>query len=71
MGFAITGATVLAATDAQAILYTTSGANTEAQMSATYLVSGLNSGYNTFTAKYHASANTCSFSNRNVIVTPY
>ena len=71
MAFDVTGATTVAASDAQAILYTTSGGGTAAQMSATYLVTGLTAGSNTFTAKYRASANTCTFTNRNIIVTPY
>jgi len=71
MSFAVSGATTVAASDATAILYNTSVANTAAQMSATYLVTGLTSGSNTFTAKYRASANTCTFVNRNIIVTPY
>ena len=71
MGFAVSGATTVAAADAQAILYTSSAGNANAQMSATYLVNGLVAGSNTFTAKYRASNNTCTFLNRNMIVTPY
>lgn len=70
-GFAVTGATVVPASDAQAILHTTSGPNSAMQLSATYLVTGLNAGSNTLTAKYRASANTCGFANRNIIVIPY
>jgi hypothetical protein len=43
------------------------------QGSATYLVSSLTAGSNTFTAVYRKSsttANTCIFANRNIIVIP-
>ena len=71
MAFAVSGATTVAAADAQAVLYTTSGANDGAQMSATNLVTGLTAGSNTFTAKYKSSSSACAFANRNIIVTPY
>ena len=71
VAFAVTGATIVAASDAQAVLETTPVANRPVQMSATYLVTGLTSGSNTFTAKYRASNNTCTFVNRNIIVTPF
>jgi hypothetical protein len=43
------------------------------QMSATYLVTGLSAGSNTFTAYYRdeSSANACTFANRSMIVIPY
>ena len=40
------------------------------QASATYLVSGLTAGSNTFTAKYRVDASTGTFVNRNIIVIP-
>ena len=68
MGFAVTVATTVAAVDTQALEKT----NTDpAQMSATHLVTGLTAGSNTFTAKYKSSSSTCTFVNRNIIVTPY
>ena len=71
MGFAVSGATTLAASNTQALRFQSPAANGRAQMSATYLVTGLTSGSNTFTAMYRAVANTCTFLNRNIIVIPY
>jgi hypothetical protein len=71
MAFAVSGATTVAVSDTRSLIYTTSAAPSEGQTSAVYLVTGLTAGSNTFTAKYKASANTCTFSNRNIIVTPY
>jgi hypothetical protein len=70
MAFAISGATIALPTDAQALRAVSSGAGSQFQGSATYLVTGLNAGNTTFTAKYKAQANTCTFANRNLIVTP-
>jgi len=39
------------------------------QASATYFVSGLTAGSNTFTAKYRGT-NTCTFANRKIVVIP-
>ncbi len=69
MSFAVSGATTVAAADAEAVMQT----GGQQQGSATYVVTGLTAGSNTFTAKYRSSAaaNTCHFSNRALIVTPY
>jgi hypothetical protein len=45
-------------------------ANTAIQASATFLVTGLTTGSNTFTAKYRAGGSTCTFANRSIIVIP-
>jgi hypothetical protein len=45
--------------------------NDTLQISATYLVTGLSAGSNTFTAYYRAGANTCTYANRSIIVIPY
>jgi hypothetical protein len=71
MAFQVSGATSTAPIDARSITYTAGPANSQDQVSAIYLVTGLTNGSNTFTAKYKASANTCTFANRNIIVTPY
>jgi hypothetical protein len=71
MGFAISGATTVAAADTWALALGSAAANVGGQVSATFLVTGLNSGSNTFTAKYRVSNNTCTYLNRNIIVTPY
>jgi len=69
MSFAVTGATTIAAADAQSLVETSG----QQQASATFVVTGLNAGSNTFTAKFssNAAANTCHFANRALIVTPY
>ena len=68
MGFAVSGSTTVAAADEQTVMSTGTSA---IQESATYLVTGLTAGSNTFTAKYKAGSNTCTFLNRNIIVTPH
>ncbi|PYS06277.1 MAG: hypothetical protein DMG17_32635 [Acidobacteria bacterium] len=68
MGFAVSGSTTVAAADEQTVMNTGTSA---IQESATYLVTGLTAGSNTFTAKYKAGSNTCTFLNRNIIVTPH
>jgi hypothetical protein len=75
IGFAVSGATTLAASDAQSLMLS-SGVNAAAsntigaQMSATYLVTGLTAGSNTFTLQYKTSGDTVTFVNRNIIVIP-
>jgi len=77
MAFAISGNTTVAASDTQS-LDILSYSGVEVQASATYLVTGLAAGSNTFTALYKLSpqavddgGDTCTFLNRNIIVTPY
>ena len=66
MGFAVSGATTVAAGTAQALW--TVGTNT-IQASAGYLVTGLTAGSNTFTNKYRTEvATTATFSNRSITV---
>jgi len=68
MGFAV-GAT--AASDNQSLMVHGTPW-TGVQASATYLVTGLTTGSNTFTAKYRGGGNLgCGFGNRSIIVTPY
>jgi hypothetical protein len=69
VSFAVSGDTTIAASDTQALV---EQGNLQ-QASATFVVTGLHSGSNTFTAKYRTSTggNTCHFANRALIVTPY
>jgi hypothetical protein len=71
MGFAVSGASTVAASDAQSVSLTSASANATAQVTATYLVTGLTPGSNTFTAKYRRTNNTCTFVNRSIVITPY
>ena len=71
MGFAISGATTLAAADATALVIVCTGvAGAAQQNSALYFQTGLTAGSNTFTAKYRTTAGTCSFGNRCLTVIP-
>ena len=72
MAFAVSGATTRVSSDAQSFRNPgRSVANAVHQGSATYLVTGLTAGSNTFTAQYRlGTAGTCTFLNRNIIVIP-
>lgn len=64
MGFAISGATTLAANDNMSIELVVPGGTYTGAFGATFLVTGLTAGSNTFTAKYRAAAGTMSAANR-------
>jgi len=69
MSFATSGAgaTVLPAADARALI---EAGNSLQQASASFVVSGLNPVSTVFTAKYRASASTCTFANRSIWAVP-
>ncbi len=69
MSFAISGATTRAAADATSLQCRAVSVDVF-QISATYFVSGLTAGSNTFTAKYRVAGNTGTFVNRSIIVVP-
>jgi hypothetical protein len=69
MSFAVSGNTTVSSSDTQALILESYG--TAFQGTATYLVSGLTAGSNTFTAKYRANGEACTFANRSIVVTPY
>ena len=68
MGFAVSGSTTLPATEAQSFVF--EGKTSRTQASATYLVTGLTAGSNTFTAEYKVNASTGTWANRSIIVIP-
>jgi hypothetical protein len=74
--FAVSGATTIPASDTQSVMVglvgSSNGSDTnQAQASATYLVTGLTNGNNTFTLNYRSSGgDTITYSNRNIIVIP-
>ena len=68
MSFAVSGATTMDPDDVQSLA---SVGPYLSQGSATYLVTGLNPGSNTFTAKYRTDGTGCAFGNPTIIVTPY
>lgn len=65
IGFAVSGATTVAADDDFAALITTQSTN---GLSGTFLVTGLTPGLNTFTLKYRTGGGTASFQRRNIMV---
>ncbi len=79
MGFAVSGASAVPASDAYSLNFGDFGATTgQWQASATYVVTGLSPGSNTFTAKYRANnfggisgQFGCDFGNTQMIVTPH
>jgi hypothetical protein len=68
MGFAVSDATTMAASDTYALQATSAGADGVYQASGTFYVTGLTAGTNTFTAEYASGANTCTFAERQMIV---
>ena len=71
MSFAVSGATTVAATDTRSLQL--SERSQAIRAGATYLVTGLTAGSNTFTAQYRSENNgsSCSFANRNIVVVPW
>lgn len=68
VGFAVSGASTVSATDAQALHYYSSG-TIGLQYGASYYVSGLTAGSNTFTLKYKSgNGSTQYFANRQITV---
>lgn len=72
VGYAISGATTLAASDTTAIGYTSSISGAGLRAGATQLITGLTAGSTTFTAKYRMDPGTgpASFADRRLMVTP-
>lgn len=70
MGFAISGATTVAANDDQALTSATRNTGDLPKSSGTFWVSGLNQGSHTFTAKYRTTSGTATFADRNITVIP-
>ncbi len=70
MGFAISGVTTVAASDAQALMVRLTATSDTNRFSATFNVTGLTAGSNTFTAQYKdvTTANSCTFTDRNLAV---
>ncbi len=70
MGFAVTGASTVSASDAFAALHESESANQSNTHFVTYRFVTLTAGSNTFTAKYKATANTAHFQFRKLLVMP-
>lgn len=71
MGFAVSGASTIAADPNRALIYEASNANDLVQSSFLLPVTGLTAGSNTFTAKYQVSAGTGTFHRRHITVLPF
>lgn len=70
VGFAVGGATTIAATDTLAFQYQPWTAGAFGQYGNTFLVTGLAPGSTTFKMKYRVSSNTGTFFNRRIAVVP-
>jgi hypothetical protein len=70
MGFAISGATTVAASDEFATRWTSSTANAWGRLAGVFAVASLTPGSNTFTAKYKVNAGTGSYIGRRIFAVP-
>jgi hypothetical protein len=70
MGFAVSGASTVAAISTRALVYTPSTAAYVLGTSYISLITGLTAGSNTFTAKYWTGAGTGTWRNRRITVIP-
>jgi hypothetical protein len=70
MGYAISGATTLAAADVTALSIATPTGSIGQQVSELTRASALTAGSNTFTAKYRVGSGTGTFANRSITVIP-
>jgi hypothetical protein len=67
MSFAVSGATTVAAADAQGIGINVPAASYSCTLSRTFVYTGLTAGTNTFTLNYRTSSGTASFTSRNLV----
>ena len=74
-GFAVSGATTIAATDLRSIAETSNSANEEYWVGATFLLNAttaaLTAGSNTFTMQLRVTTGTGTFAPRNLVVMPF
>jgi hypothetical protein len=71
MGFAVSGSSSIAASDASAINIAGVAAANRLRLGAVFRVTGLVAGSNTFQAKYKVVSNTGTFVNRDLAVLPF
>lgn len=71
MAFEISGATAGAAADVSSINIAGLAAASRARIGTAYMLNSLTAGVNTFTAKYKVSANTGTFTQRQLAVMPF
>lgn len=70
MGYAVSGATTVAAADATSVGFDSSAASRLSQCSRVIMQTGLNAGSHTFTAQYRVTSTTGSWAQRNIIIIP-
>lgn len=71
VSFAVSGASTVAASDNRSLLVLPTGANVpQIGVGATFLLTGLTAGSNTFKMKYRVAAGTGGFGNRTIAVVP-
>lgn len=70
-GFAISGASTVAAADGYAVIHSGHASGVQTQTGTSFVVTGLTSGSTTFKMKYRASAGTATFANRRISVIPF
>lgn len=70
MSYAVSGATTTAAADAISLNFVSPSAGTGGNSGMTVLLTGLNAGSTTFTAKYRVNAGTGTFQRRRLSATP-
>jgi hypothetical protein len=70
MGYSISGASSVAASDDLALTFTSPTANGDVRHGGTHLITGLNAGSTRFTALYRRTNGTASFGARRLAVTP-
>jgi hypothetical protein len=68
MSFNVSGATTLAAADAQGIPMNVQAATRDQPIARTFVITGLTAGTNTFTLNYKTSVGTLTASARSVVV---
>jgi hypothetical protein len=73
MSFTISGATTRSSSDSTSLTAMGADGTTPItqHLAASFLVSGLNAGSNTFTPQYQANGNNCTFADRNIVVQPF
>jgi hypothetical protein len=71
MGVEVSGASTVAATDSESVVYESGAAADNSQMSYVFPLTGLTAGSNTFTAKYKvAGGGTGTWQNRRIVILP-
>lgn len=71
IGFAISGASTIAASDSMALQYSVWSSGIQTQAGAPFLVTGLTAGSTTFKMKYRVAGGTGTFLNRRISVIPF